>query len=113
MAIKPREDFSAYWYTPISEREAETPTRFKLKPLNSEQTDYALDGATYSDKGELVDLSPRGKIAAFKAGLKEWENFDIKFTMTNFNKIPWSVRQELAHEIISSSVLSGDDSKNS
>lgn len=113
MSIKPREDFTAEWYTPASEKDEEEPTRFKLKPLNSVQTDYALDGATYGEKGELIDLSPKGKITALGAGLVDWENFDCKFKVTNIHKIPWVIRQELAMEIITNSVISEDDSKNS
>ncbi len=127
MAIKPKDDFTASWYTPASEKEEDGKgddgsikfkdidgaTRFKLCPLDSVQIDYALEAATYNDKGELTDLSPKGKASALKYGLKEWENFDVKFSPTNFNKIPWSTRQELAMEIISNSLLSEDERKNS
>lgn len=112
MALKAREDFTPDWFTPKSQVDTEDPARFKIKPLNSEQLDFALDGATYGSEGELIDLSPRGKTAALKHGLVEWENFDVRFSPANFNQLPWKERQEIALQIIMASVLSGEQVKN-
>ena len=125
MAIKPFQGIASEWYVPQSEKEEvedengnityvdpDDATRFKLKPLDSVQLDYAMDGSTYTEKGELIDLSPRGKMAALKYGLTDWENFDVKFSQTNFNKIPWVIRQELAIKLVTMSMVTEEESTN-
>lgn len=113
MAIKPLASMNADWFTPPGEEEEERPTRFKVKPLDSAQLDQALDRATYDEKGNILDLSPQGKIMALRFGLIGWENFgDLKCNFTNHNKLPWPIRYQIAMHIINSSFVTEDDEKN-
>jgi len=114
MSLSPLKGLAPEWFTPSSQQDDEdSPARFKLKPLNGVQLDQALEGATYNDKGDLVDLSARGKVAALRFGLVGWENYDDKFKVAKFINIPWQERQEIAFEIINISVVQEDDEKNS
>ena len=118
MAITVNKKLGSTWHTPTSEKESEEPAKFKIKQLNGEQLDDALNSAVMSDGGTLR-LSPAGVRAALKAGIEDWEGINdedgtkLKCTHVNHRFLPWSLRQELAGEIINQSMLSEEDSKNS
>jgi len=117
MAITVNKKLGSTWYTPDSEKESEEPAKFKIKQLNGEQLDDALNGAVMSEGGRLR-LSPSGVRAALKAGIEDWEGINdggdkLKCTHVNHRFLPWSLRQELAGEIINQSMLSEEDEKNS
>lgn len=113
MAIKPLQGITPEWFTPKSEEDSENPTRFRIKPLNSEQLDYVMEGAAMGQNGDVVDISARGKTYALRHGLLEWENFDCKFSHANFSKLPWPVRTEIAWKIVEISFMPEEAAKNS
>lgn len=117
MAIKPIENLTPTWFTPESEKDAEKPTRFLLRPLNGEELDQVMHGASFKDGG--MSLTPDGIRAALRFGIKDWENFEessgraVKCSFPNHAKLPWSVRLMLAIEIINRSQLTEEEEKNS
>lgn len=106
------------WYTPESEKDSEQPAKFKLRELNREQLDDAMNGATILENG-AIRLSPAGTRAALKAGLEDWEGItdedgqSLKCSFVNHRYLPWAIGQELAAEILTKSMLSEEDEKNS
>ena len=131
MAIKAVEGLVPVWYVPASEKIKEADdegnekeviapdaTEFKLKPLNREQMDVVLEGASQTEAGNLK-LNSRGIGYALRYGLVDWKNFtdsqgrEIKCTHPNFTKLPWGIGIELAGEIVNQSFMSEEDSKNS
>jgi len=118
MGIKALEGFSKYWYTPLGQDNDEDKTKFYLKPFNSEQLDYVLEGATYNDQGDLISLSPKGVKYGLKQGLRDWENFcdstgEIKFKQSEFYRLPYQIRQGIVLDLVTKSIVSEDAEKNS
>lgn len=118
MAITVKKKLGSSWYTPDSEKECEEPAKFKLKDLNREQLDDAMNGATMLDNGS-IRLSPSGTRSALKAGIEDWEAIsdedggNLKPTFVNHRYLPWAIGQELAAEILKRSMLGEEDEKNS
>lgn len=108
MAIKPLQQLSREWYTPESEKDEADPTQFELKPMTVEQFERV---AELSEQG--MNIPPKNYAMVLRFGLVGWRNFDAKFTIANFSSIPLALRMELSTEIISRSVNSEDDIKNS
>jgi len=118
MAITVKKTLGSEWYTPASEKESEEPARFKLKDLNREQLDDAMNGAMMDDKGSFR-LSPQGTRSALKNGIEEWEGVEdesgekLKCTFVNHRYLPWQLGQELAAEIVTKAMLGDPEEKNS
>lgn len=116
MAIRATEGLAPTWFTPASEKEADRPSRFLLRPLTGAQQDEVLEGATF--EGDNIRLTARGVRAALKYGLTDWENIDdssgpIAFSSAAIDRLPWMYRQTLAGEILGRSELTGVEVKNS
>lgn len=118
MAIIVKKQLGSSWFTPESEKDEEQPAKFKLKELNREQLDDAMNGATFTDTGN-IRLSPQGTRSALKSGLEEWsgitdeEGGDLKCTFVNHRYLPWAIGQELAAEILTKSMMGESETKNS
>ena len=107
MAIQAIEKIAADWYTPESEREEESPTRFKIQPLNGLQHMEVLG-----------DLYKSGPFNAIRYGLVGWENFNdengkpINFSLENVKRVPPVYLSEISTEIINRSELGEAATKN-
>lgn len=118
MAITIKKKLGSSWYTPTSQIESEEPASFKLQELNREQLDDAMNGSQPDTQGNLR-LSSLGIRSALKSGLVEWQGItdeagnDVKCTPSNHRHLPWDIGQELAGEIVSSSLISDEEIKNS
>ncbi len=105
-------------YTPEQAGDKENKTSFEIKPLNGlVALEVLADGKTDADGTFRVTGQALQK--ALKHGLVGWKNFtdevgnDIKFSITNFHRVPAMVLNDIASEIINRSQLSGDEVKNS
>ena len=118
MAITVRKKLGSSWFTPESEKDEEQPAKFKLKELNREQLDDAMNDAKFEANGTFR-LSPQGTRSALKNGLEEWESVEdedganLKCTFVNHRYLPWAMGQELAAKIVMKSMLGEDETKNS
>ena len=111
MTIKVLEGLTPDWFTPASELDAETPTRFKLKPLNGFEYMDVLGETAVNEHGHRM-LNARGMRQAIKYGLVDWENFDAPFNQQSVGTIPTTYLIEIANEIINRSDLTGEKEKN-
>ena len=117
MAITAISNLAPFDYVPELDRDSESPTTFKLKPLNGMQYMEVISELK-SDGGE-TRLSGKGMHLAINHGLVGWDNFSddngkaVKFNPANINKIPPIVLAELAGEIVSKSELGVTETKNS
>lgn len=104
------------WYTPTSEKDAEVPTRFRIKPLNGEQYMTVMMETRTNESGDL-SLSASGMRQAINYGLVGWENFtdgakDVPFSKASISLIPAPELIALASEIINRSSISEEQEKN-
>jgi hypothetical protein len=107
------------WYTPLSERDATTPTRFLLRPLDGIER---LDVSFYRDESGNLSLSSAAARAALKYGLQGWENLmdgaasPVAYSHVdrdaNLKRVPAELVAELATEIFVRSVLTPEEQKN-
>jgi hypothetical protein len=115
MAIKALTGLVPEWYTPSSEKEADNPARFKLKPLDSMQV---VEIQNYHDEVKGA-VKAEGLYRAFELSLVDWENvFDsqdrrLKPTRNNIKAIPVEIIAECGAHAITMSYLTEDDEKNS
>ena len=115
MAIKALTGLVPDWYTPESQREADEPARFKLKPLDAKEMVEVQDYHD-PDKGQI---KPEGLYRALELSLTDWENVNdqndrpLKCTRTNIKTLPIEIIAECGAEAINRSFLSEDDEKNS
>ncbi|MCP4477835.1 MAG: hypothetical protein GY818_07065 [Planctomycetaceae bacterium] len=116
--IKVNTGLAPTWFTPSGEIDEETPTRFKIKPLNGFDFLEFCTEARILANGAMVP-NKKGTEIALKAGLIDWENFvdhqekAIKFSVHNFKLLPAEVLSELVGAIVSQSSTDEDDEKNS
>lgn len=116
MALTATPKLKSDWFIPESERESDNPTRFKYKPLDSEQfNEVLLHVSKDSDT-----ITGKGMNLAVHYGLQDWENFldpdtgkELKFSRMNMKRIPNSIFLDLANTIIKASDLEEDEEKNS
>lgn len=110
MAIVGITDLAPYWFTPTQE-ESETPTRFKLKPLDGFET------LEVSAEVGARRVAAAQKLAV-KYGLVDWENFcdesgnNIKFSRENFRLLPVGAIAEIAVQVINGATLDKEQKKN-
>lgn len=117
MAIKAAAGLVEEWYTPVDEVGEDVPTRFKLRPLNQMDLLEVMSEGRVSDAGEFYP-NHKGRTILLRKGLVDWEEFNdpdndrpIKFTSTNFHRVPAATLGELANEIMVRSVLTEDEKK--
>lgn len=117
MAITAISKLTAEDYIAQSDREDESPTRFRLRPLNGLQYMEVISELSRGDDGQLR-ISGKGMKLALQYGLVGWSNFrdsdgkEIKFNPVNVEKIPPVILSELAGEIINRSEIGEDERKN-
>lgn len=110
MAICGETDFVPYWFTPTQE-ESDSPTRFKLKPLDG------FERLEVSAEVGARRVASAQKLAVMY-GLVDWENLQdqsgnqIKFSRENFRLLPVGVIAEIAVQVITSAKLSDEQKKN-
>lgn len=118
MAITAITNLAPFDYVPESDRDSESPTTFKLTPLNGMQYMEVISEITTDTNGDSR-LSGTGMNRAIKYGLTGWENFPdengkaVKFNPIAIRKIPPVILAELAREIVSKSELGVSEQKNS
>ena len=115
MALTLKSSLGSEWYTLEGQDEEESPARVKVKPLNGEQVDQAMEGAIFEDDGAA--LTSRGVKSALRNGIVDWENINnesgpIACKFTNHQCLPWARRIELANAIINRSNLREEEQKN-
>lgn len=118
--LKALADLKPEWYVPLAERDAVTPTRFLLRPLDGVER---LDVSFYRDENANLSLSSDAARAALKHGLQGWEHIlDTNGSPLHWNpvdrdanlkRLPAELVAELATEIFVRSVLSEAERKNS
>jgi len=136
MSIKALTALSAFWYTPIDQRDAaedpekpvsednplvviEDPAEFKLKALMGPAfMEVAAHGETLLDGTFMPDHV--GRMLLLKGGLNGWRNVEdpakggqLKFSRRNFEFIPSPYLVECTNEIFQASALGADVRKNS
>jgi len=100
-----------------SDRDSETPTIFKLKPMDGQQYMGVMAEANMDQDG-MMTFSERTMKNTLRYGLVGWNNFpdeegkEVKFSRHNFGRIPVTELTELFSEIIRISSISEDESKN-
>ena len=110
-------NIAAEFYTPLSEIDEDTPTRFKLKPLNGIDYMNVITESGTNAEGNFT-LSAASSQRALKSGLVDWENFNfsdgktVKFSIHNFKSIPATTIAELLGQIMLISSVDEGDSKN-
>lgn len=115
MALTLKSSLAAEWYTLNDQGGDENPARVKIKPLNGEQVDQAMEGAVFEGSG--AGLSARGIKSAIRDSVIDWENINdesgpIVCKITNHRRLPWDRRVEIASVIIDRSNLSEEEQKN-
>lgn len=114
MAIKALSKVAPDWYTPESEKNSNSPTRFMLRPLTPPEKESVME---FSSNNFVIPPHNFGKVLAM--GLQDWENFNddqgqkIKCSIANHPRLPGDIRMELANEILIRSNISEDEEKNS
>ena len=102
-------------YTPISEKESKTPTKFKLRPLDGIQHLGVMMHLQVGDEGNAT-LSHTGLMLAIKhgligsVGLKDELDNEIN---VNAKDLEWDLLLELAGEIVKLSTITEEERKNS
>lgn len=110
--MKPLNNLTQHWFTPEAEADNETPTRFKLKPLDGQQY-MAVMLETKADEDGNLSLSSAGMNLALKHGLVGWENLgDVPFSKNSFGRIPALELIGIASEIVRRSTLAEEQVKN-
>lgn len=119
MAIKATSVIKPDWYTPEDEKEEESPTRFKLKPLDGIQYMDVMSEVAKNLDGD-IQITGRGLKLVVKWGVVGWENFvdpdtgkEIKYSPHNMQRVPPLVLSELVSEILERSEIGEDQTKNS
>ncbi len=116
MSLTLKTSLTAEWYTFEGQENEESPARVKLKPLNGEQLDNAMEGAVL--EGSNAGLSSRGIKSALRNSIVDWEGINsdrgdvVACKFTNHHLLPWARRNELATVIINRSDLSEEQQKN-
>lgn len=116
MGIQAVNQLAPDWYTPKSQEDESTPTRFRLKPLDTEEYMELSLEVEVNSAGNLA-VTGKGMRMALAFGLIGWENFTgeegaVPFKRANFGRIPLDVLSELAQAIISRSDVGGEQEKN-
>jgi hypothetical protein len=117
--LKASRQIAPDWYTPQSQVNDPTPTRFLLRPLTGlEQIDVRFERG---DSGERF-LTEAGARTALRRGLVNWENFldhenrPLQFVVGdpdyNLARLDLGLVVELATEIYLRSVLTEEQRKN-
>ena len=118
MAIAAVKGLVSEFYTPEQDCADEEKTAFEIKPLNGLVAMEVLAEARTDADGNL-HLFPSSMVKALRHGLVGWRNFsdetgkEIKFSVTNFHRVPPFELNNIVNKIIDISQLSGDDEKNS
>lgn len=114
MAIQALSGVAESWFTPESEKGEEKPTRFKCKPMTPSQRENVME---YLDGGS-IGIPIKNYAQILKMCIVDWENFSdvkgnpVKCSFTNHDKIPATLRMELAAHIIVESMVSEEQEKN-
>lgn len=118
MAIKALPKFIPEWFTPESQEEESTPTRFKLQGLTGPQF-LEVQSEVSQSGGGMILVTGRGLNIAVNYGLTDWENFtdddgeELPCTRGNIARIPMEILSELSSKIMDLSSVSEDERKNS
>jgi len=116
MAIRAAAGLVAEWFTPTDEVGEDSPTRFKLRPLNQLAFMEIATSGTSREDGAFLP-SHQGRLLLLKHGLVDWENFTdaaslpVPFTSANFDRIPMQILIEITTELVVRSVLSDEEKK--
>ena len=117
MALMALGGFVPDWFTPKQGGEDEDKTSFKLKPLDGLELHSVMSDSFVGDDGN-IRLNKRGRNEALSKGLVGWKNFksdknkNLKFSVTNFNRIAPTLIDLIVNEIIDRSQLTADEIKN-
>lgn len=117
MAITAVAGLVSEFYTPEQEGE-EDKTAFEIKPLNGLVAMEVLSEGRTDENGNL-HLSAAAMNKTLRHGLVGWQNFNdetgkaIKFSVTNFHRVPPMELNNIVNKIINSSQLTGEEIKNS
>lgn len=118
MALSIAAKVAESWYTPPSQKEADNPAEFLLRPLTQMQFLEISIEVTTDDKGDVY-LTAKGIKAALLSGVANWRNVmasngeKVPFTKGNLMQIPAELMGGLASEIMLRNTFTGDDAKNS
>lgn len=115
MAITVLTGLAEEWFTPEDERGEDTPTRFKIRPLNGmEFLEVMAEG---EQVGDSFVTNHAGRTLLLRRGLVDWENLleengrPLKFSVHNLAKIPANILAELSNEIMQRSALAMEEKK--
>lgn len=114
--MKALNPFAPFWYVPECDRDAEHPTRFKLRGLNGDQMGYVAPELHLSELQRIDGISGKGIAIALGHGLLDWENLEgatgpLPFTQANAALLPHDVRTELAMRILIASSPGEEEKK--
>jgi len=117
MAIIAQAKITEMDYIIEDDRESESPTVFKIRPLDGQQYMGVMAEANMTSDGDMT-FSESTMKKTLRYGLTGWNNFpdadgkDVKFSRVNFGRIPVEGLTELFSEIIRVSSMSEDETKN-
>lgn len=120
MTIQALTAFTATWYTPASEADADAPARFKVRGLTgSQQAEVSPEIELTAN--EDVKISGRAMFLLLKFGLVDWEGLEsdggpVRFgknTKVNQDLLPYPLQIELAGRIFELTYPAPEDKKKS
>lgn len=114
MAISALKKVSPVWYTPDSEKDSDAPARFRLQPLLPSQREQCM---SYTSEAGF-HIPPKQYQAVLGYGVVDWENISdedgqkLRCSPGNLDRLPGTLRMELAMELLMMSQLTEADAKN-
>ena len=118
MAISAVKGLVSEFYTPEQDGDEAEKTAFEVKPLNGLIAMEVLSEGRTDENGNL-HLSAAAMNKALRHGFVGWRHFndetgkEIKFSVTNFHRVPPMELNNIVNKIINMSQLTGEEIKNS
>lgn len=118
MTTKALTGLVAEWFTPADQADDETPTRYKLKPLNGLQFMEVAQHGNVDGDGAFTP-NHKGRLLLLHHGLKDWENVvddkdeSLGFNLARIKFIPTTHLVEISNELLMRSALGAEAEKNS
>lgn len=118
MTTKALTGLVAEWFTPEDQVGDESPTRYKLKPLNGLDFMAVAQHGTVDDEGSFTP-NHKGRLLLLTHGLKDWENViddkgePLGFNLARIKFIPTTHLVEISNDLLLKSALGAQAEKNS
>lgn len=121
MAIEIRKKLAPSWYTPESEKDEPSPTRFRVRPLDGVERLECYEYLSHDEKSGQTYLNAKGVAFCANHGVIGWENSpeksddgsDKPFNQTVVRTLDPLLIRELGLHIFSITELGVESEKNS